>query len=104
MFVWAKVPQGQTGTGLSDYLLYEKNIFATPGIVFGSNGEKYIFMSLYIHEEALAEVLKDCPKMENKVCVIGLGLIGGSIALACKNRMGFTVVGRDLLLPICKRY
>ena len=34
--------------------------------------------------------------MENKVCVIGLGLIGGSIALACKNRMGFTVVGRDL--------
>ena len=47
MFVWARIPQSFiNGEEFADYLLYEKSIFATPGMVFGSNGEKYIRFSL----------------------------------------------------------
>jgi aspartate/methionine/tyrosine aminotransferase len=47
IFVWAKIPEGfKNGDDFSDYLLKEKEIFAAPGSVFGSNGEKYIRFSL----------------------------------------------------------
>jgi LL-diaminopimelate aminotransferase len=55
MFVWAKVPPqyspplgGQMGAGfeLSDKILYEANVFITPGGIFGSNGDDYIRASL----------------------------------------------------------
>ncbi len=47
MFVWAKIPQHYTdGYALSDELLYEKDLFLTPGGIFGSNGDPYIRISL----------------------------------------------------------
>ncbi len=54
MFVWAKVPSREDGTGsqyktgfeLSDKILYEANVFITPGGIFGSNGDGYIRASL----------------------------------------------------------
>lgn len=47
MFVWAKVPpQYKTGFELSDKILYEANVFITPGGIFGSNGDGYIRASL----------------------------------------------------------
>lgn len=57
MFVWAKLPQGITSEAMTDKLLYEKDIFITPGTVFGSNGEGYIRLSLCVSEENLQEVL-----------------------------------------------
>jgi aspartate/methionine/tyrosine aminotransferase len=59
MFVWAKVPQSfSNGEEFSDFLLFEKEIFATPGSVFGSNGEKYIRFSLCAPENELEEAIR----------------------------------------------
>ncbi len=47
MFVWAKVPEAITNTGQwMDQLLYEAKVFITPGFIFGSQGERYIRVSL----------------------------------------------------------
>ena len=54
MFVWAKIPDRYTdGYALSDALLYEKHVFLTPGGIFGSNGDRYIRISLCNPAETL---------------------------------------------------
>ena len=58
LFVWAKIPKGMNSEILTDKLLYEKDIFFTPGTIFGTNGENYIRVSLCVSEEQLKEVLK----------------------------------------------
>ncbi len=58
LFVWAKVPEGKSAIELTDDLLYNKNVFITPGMIFGSNGDNYIRFSLCIKEEKIKEVLK----------------------------------------------
>ncbi len=57
MFVWAKLPEGASTDEVVDDLLYNKNIFITPGHIFGSNGEGYIRLSLCIDEVQLNEAL-----------------------------------------------
>jgi aspartate/methionine/tyrosine aminotransferase len=57
MFVWAKLPEGISSEQMTDKMLYEKNVFLTPGTVFGSNGEGYIRLSLCVSEAKLEEVL-----------------------------------------------
>lgn len=57
MFVWAKLPVGVTSEGITDKLLYERDVFITPGTVFGSNGEGFIRASLCVTEEVLNAVL-----------------------------------------------
>ena len=57
LFVWAKIPEGESSEALTDKLLYEKDVFITPGTIFGSNGEGYIRASLCVTEEVLQVVL-----------------------------------------------
>ena len=57
LFVWAKIPKGISSEEITDKLLYEKDVFITPGTIFGSNGEGYIRASLCVTEEVLNEVL-----------------------------------------------
>ncbi|MCB0458620.1 MAG: aminotransferase class I/II-fold pyridoxal phosphate-dependent enzyme [Flavobacteriaceae bacterium] len=57
LFVWAKLPEGQTAEAVADELLYNHHVFLTPGTVFGSNGEGYIRLSLCVKEEVLQQVL-----------------------------------------------
>ena len=57
LFVWAKIPEGTTSEGITDKLLYEKDVFITPGTIFGSNGEGFIRASLCVTEEVLNVVL-----------------------------------------------
>lgn len=57
LFVWAKLPEGMKSEEITDELLYKKNVFITPGTVFGSNGEGYIRASLCVEESVLKEVL-----------------------------------------------
>ncbi|MFN8325360.1 MAG: aminotransferase class I/II-fold pyridoxal phosphate-dependent enzyme [Flavobacteriaceae bacterium] len=57
MFVWAKLPAGIQSEEFIDNLLYEKNIFLTPGTIFGSNGEGYIRFSLCVKEENIVEAI-----------------------------------------------
>ena len=57
MFVWAKLSKGVKTDEMVDDLLYSKNIFITPGTIFGTNGEGYIRLSLCVDEQQLKEAL-----------------------------------------------
>ena len=58
LFVWAKISNGQTSEELTDTLLYQNDVFLTPGTIFGSNGEGYIRLSLCTEIDKLNEVLR----------------------------------------------
>ncbi len=57
LFVWAKIPQGEKSEEVTDSVLYDKNIFITPGTVFGSQGEGFIRFSLCVPEETIKEAI-----------------------------------------------
>lgn len=57
LFLWGRVPNNESCYDFCDRLLYEKHIFLTPGGVFGSEGEKYVRISLCASEEMLQRVL-----------------------------------------------
>ena len=57
MFVWAKLPANISTEECVDDLLYNKDIFITPGTIFGSNGEGFIRFSLCVNENELTEAL-----------------------------------------------
>ena len=59
LFLWGRIPeQMQDGVQLADMLLYELGIFVTPGMVFGSNGDRYIRISLCATQERMREALE----------------------------------------------
>jgi LL-diaminopimelate aminotransferase len=59
MFLWAKIPKSyQSGFELSDRILYDSNVFITPGGIFGSAGERYIRVSLCSPEEKFEKALQ----------------------------------------------
>jgi len=58
MFVWAKIPEGKKSEEVTDSILYDKDIFITPGTVFGSQGEGYIRFSLCVPQEKIKEAIK----------------------------------------------
>ena len=52
LFVWAKAPDHIIDVpAYADTLLYDKNIFVTPGIIFGKNGSRYLRASLCVSQE-----------------------------------------------------
>ena len=54
MFVWAKLNnQSLAAEKHIDQILYEKDIFITPGTIFGSQGEGYIRFSLCVNEDQI---------------------------------------------------
>ena len=58
MFVWAKIPTNfEDGYKLSDDVLYNANVFITPGGIFGSNGNEYIRVSLCAPVEKFEEAI-----------------------------------------------
>ena len=47
LFVWAKIPDYEIGSEeLINDILYNAGVFITPGFIFGSNGNRYIRISL----------------------------------------------------------
>ena len=59
MFVWAKLPENSApAERFIDDILYDKNIFITPGTIFGTNGEGYIRFSLCVTEDKIQEAIK----------------------------------------------
>ncbi|HLK28216.1 MAG TPA: aminotransferase class I/II-fold pyridoxal phosphate-dependent enzyme [Puia sp.] len=59
MFVWAKIPaKYKTGFQVSDDVLYNANVFITPGGIFGSAGNSYVRVSLCTPEEKFIESIK----------------------------------------------
>ncbi|TLF42597.1 pyridoxal phosphate-dependent aminotransferase [Maribacter aurantiacus] len=58
MFVWAKLPMSITSAeAFIDNILYDRDIFITPGTIFGSNGEGYIRFSLCVSKEKIQEAI-----------------------------------------------
>lgn len=54
MFVWGKIPaQLNDVEELTEKILHEARVFITPGFIFGSNGARYIRISLCATEEKL---------------------------------------------------
>lgn len=59
MFIWAKLPdQSLSDVAFIDEILYTKDIFITPGSIFGSQGEGYIRFSLCVAEEQIKTAIK----------------------------------------------
>ena len=59
MFVWAKIPNGfADGYAVSDKVLYEANVFITPGGIFGSAGNGYIRVSLCGSVERFSQAIE----------------------------------------------
>ncbi len=63
LFIWAKIPSNyKHGYALSDEVLYNKNVFLTPGDIFGTAGNDFIRISLcgsvVIFEEAIERIKK----------------------------------------------
>jgi len=65
LFIWAKIPNAyKNGYELSDEVLYDANVFITPGGIFGSAGEKYIRISLCGSIEKFEEAIKRITKVK----------------------------------------
>jgi len=59
MFLWGKIPDSITNVeDLTERVLHESRVFITPGFIFGSNGERYIRISLCAKEEKIKEALE----------------------------------------------
>lgn len=58
MFVWGKIPaQLNDVEELTEKILHEARVFITPGFIFGSNGARYIRISLCATEQKLKQAL-----------------------------------------------
>jgi aspartate/methionine/tyrosine aminotransferase len=63
LFVWARVPEGiADGYALSDLLLYQANVFITPGGIFGTAGNNYVRVSLCAPEDKIWECMERIKK------------------------------------------
>jgi aspartate/methionine/tyrosine aminotransferase len=59
LFLWGKISEKyKSGEELTESLLHKANIFITPGMVFGDQGNKYIRISLCATENKLKEAIE----------------------------------------------
>jgi aspartate/methionine/tyrosine aminotransferase len=59
MFLWGRIPDRYQNSGeLADKILYDANVFITPGFIFGSNGRRFVRISLCCKEPVLKETLE----------------------------------------------
>ena len=58
MFLWGRIPDSYAHVeNLTERVLHEARVFITPGFIFGTNGERYIRISLCAKEEQMREAL-----------------------------------------------
>lgn len=67
MFMWGRIPEHYRDVEqLTERVLHEARVFITPGFIFGSNGRRYIRISLCATEEKLREALRRIKAMDGK--------------------------------------
>lgn len=67
LFLWGRIPNNaDSSEALADRILYEAKVFITPGFIFGSNGERYIRISLCATEQRMDEALERIKKLMAK--------------------------------------
>ena len=66
MFLWGRIPDKYNHVeDLTEHILHDARVFITPGFIFGSNGERYIRISLCAKEEKIQEALQRIKKLKN---------------------------------------
>jgi aspartate/methionine/tyrosine aminotransferase len=66
MFLWGRIPNKYNNVEeLTERILHEARVFITPGFIFGSNGQRYIRISLCAKEEKIQEALCRIEKLKN---------------------------------------
>lgn len=67
LFLWGRIPEDiEDVETFTDAILYEAGVFITPGFIFGSNGKRYIRISLCAPEEKLSEALERVKRWKGK--------------------------------------
>ncbi len=58
MFLWGKISDSYADVEeLTEKVLHGARVFITPGFIFGSNGKRYVRISLCCNEENLTRAL-----------------------------------------------
>lgn len=66
MFLWGRIPEEIANVeDLTERVLHEARVFITPGFIFGSNGNRYIRISLCAKDEQMREALERVRTMLN---------------------------------------
>ena len=59
MFLWGRIPDSYADAEeLTERVLHKARVFITPGFIFGSNGKRYIRISLCAKDEKIKEALQ----------------------------------------------
>lgn len=67
MFIWAKIPEGINDVDVMiNEILYQADVFITPGFIFGDNGKRYIRISLCAPVATLKKALERIEHIKNK--------------------------------------
>ena len=65
MFLWGKIPDSYANVeDLTERVLHEARVFITPGFIFGTNGERYIRISLCAKDQKISEALQRIKAIE----------------------------------------
>ena len=66
MFLWGKIPEHYADAEqLTERVLHEARVFITPGFIFGSNGKRYIRISLCAKDEKMKQALERVKAMSD---------------------------------------
>ncbi|MBE6255388.1 MAG: aminotransferase class I/II-fold pyridoxal phosphate-dependent enzyme [Prevotella sp.] len=67
MFLWGRIPDSYENVeDLTERVLHEARVFITPGFIFGSNGNRYVRISLCAKDEQMREALARIREMKNE--------------------------------------
>ncbi len=67
MFLWGRIPEHYANCEeLTEKVLHEARVFITPGFIFGSNGDRYVRISLCAKEEKIKEALERVKAMKTE--------------------------------------
>jgi len=58
LYLWARLPEGQTSVEFAARLLDETGVVVTPGVGYGPSGEGYVRLSLTLPDERLEEAVR----------------------------------------------
>ena len=65
MLLWGRIPEKYADAEeLTERVLHEAKVFITPGFIFGSNGKRYVRISLCANEEKMAQALSRIRSVE----------------------------------------
>ncbi len=64
MFLWGRIPDSYADVeDLTEKILHEARVFVTPGFIFGTNGKRYLRISLCAKDDKMKEALERIKKV-----------------------------------------